>query len=175
MSAVSPITEREEKLGDDSLVEFCVKLEPPEWVQEGAYEKCLNCQDKFTYGGKHHCRLCGQMYCSRCSHKFVVPDPFKKKNKKGAARVCYGCEEICRRVGKSAVRSWSMKGQQKLDKDQGKQHLIYLPIWEPAHTFKDCPKCKKRGKGHNCRGCGRVYCSNCTVKLDVPEAFRIKK
>lgn len=42
-------------------------------------------------GEKAHCRLCGQMYCNKCSTKKHLPARFERKNKAGPVRVCNDC------------------------------------------------------------------------------------
>jgi len=59
----------------------------PEWIPDESVDKCMGCQAKFTmFLRKHHCRVCGGIFCWRCSdHKLVL------KQSDGPVRVCVSC------------------------------------------------------------------------------------
>lgn len=42
------------------------------WVNDDAVIYCYNCKEYFTFFiRKHHCRLCGRIFCYKCSNNFV--------------------------------------------------------------------------------------------------------
>ena len=53
------------------------------WVNDSAVSKCYNCETDFTfYMRKHHCRLCGRIFCYNCSNNWKeiprdIPIPTK--------------------------------------------------------------------------------------------------
>jgi hypothetical protein len=49
--------------------------EAPIWVPDSATKVCQNCGEKFTtVKRRHHCRRCGNIYCSEClQNKIVLP------------------------------------------------------------------------------------------------------
>jgi hypothetical protein len=52
------------------------------WVNDESVDSCYGCSDTFTYivNGKHHCRLCGRIFCQKCSrYKTVLPMDILKK------------------------------------------------------------------------------------------------
>lgn len=59
------------------------------WVEDRSYNSCLGCLRKFTiFLRRHHCRLCGHLFCSSCSSKRLqigssLDAPF--------VRVCESC------------------------------------------------------------------------------------
>jgi serine/threonine protein kinase len=138
-------------------------------------------------GSRHHCRLCGQLFCSACTGLYHVPVRFMQKGKVGAARVCYSCLEATlarRRVyeeklsgnATSMFSAWRQQHRGPMVSDEPGQK-IYLPEWQPKGTFPDCFKCHRsfrKGHQHNCRGCGRLMCSNCSSKMNVLALFRKK-
>lgn len=71
------------------------------WMNDAFVSDCLNCFKPFTaFRRKHHCRFCGQIYCSECTlfisysrHKEERKSGKKstKKNFSDKLRVCKGC------------------------------------------------------------------------------------
>lgn len=62
---------------------------PPKWVPDNEATRCMNCDVQFThFKRKHHCRSCGQIYCSQCSADSI---PLPKFGFKKAVRVCRLC------------------------------------------------------------------------------------
>lgn len=55
-------------------------------------KECYECSQKFsTFRRKHHCRLCGQIFCSKCCSQ-VVPGKIIKCS--GDLKVCTYCSKI---------------------------------------------------------------------------------
>jgi hypothetical protein len=52
------------------------------WVDSDSVTRCTLCDVKFTFTNrKHHCRQCGQVFCSKCSnYKVVINASLKKVN-----------------------------------------------------------------------------------------------
>jgi len=65
------------------------------WVPDDFVNECLICNIKFTVTSrKHHCRLCGRIYCTKCADKKV---PIPALGYKDEVRVCDKCFEIVQR------------------------------------------------------------------------------
>ncbi|CAI4227406.1 unnamed protein product [Auanema sp. JU1783] len=59
------------------------------WVQDVTRQRCTQCQQKFTIAErKHHCRNCGQIFCSKCS-RFESHITHMKISR--PVRVCQNC------------------------------------------------------------------------------------
>ncbi|KJH49519.1 Beige/BEACH domain protein [Dictyocaulus viviparus] len=59
------------------------------WVQDVARQRCTQCQHKFSIADrKHHCRNCGQIFCSKCS-RFESHITHMKISR--PVRVCQNC------------------------------------------------------------------------------------
>eukprot|EP00808_Paulinella_micropora_P013909 g42648.t1 len=151
---------------------------PPELVWSNNKE-CRGCKERLGIIKRHHCRLCGFLHCKRCTGKFTVPDRFEQSKKKGKVRCCYACEVMAKKLkgqpplmlrrSKGPVVSWTHPEMTKV--------VLYIPKWENSYFYKACRKCGKGGIGaigHNCRGCGKLYCSNCMVRANVPDPFKLK-
>lgn len=169
----------------------------PKWAEADAYNNCKHCKAVFKSGHKHNCRLCGELYCSACTGKFHLPTCFELKGKKGTSRVCMTCRDGCLEQRKKekaaeAEKEAASKGVKKrnvlksLEDEEpvssssssptnGGTLEIEPPEWEDISNFIDCAKCRKKGgKAHNCRACGKMFCSKCTSKMTVPPSFEKK-
>eukprot|EP00164_Ancoracysta_twista_P009209 GFYU01013555.1.p1 GENE.GFYU01013555.1~~GFYU01013555.1.p1 ORF type:complete len:530 (+),score=138.25 GFYU01013555.1:166-1755(+) len=68
------------------------KSELPKWQPDGESQTCSRCVRKFTITRRrHHCRLCGQLVCFKCSSMVTYVG-------RGKIRVCNLCES---RIGDS--------------------------------------------------------------------------
>ncbi len=55
---------------------------------------CSECDAKFSvFVRRHHCRICGRIYCSSCS-SFSVPGNLLRPPLQGKVRVCSACLEL---------------------------------------------------------------------------------
>lgn len=60
--------------------------------------------------------------------------------------------------------------------EEWSEKLFEVPTWadKKLPTCHQCDKKFSRGKQHNCRLCGHNFCSNCTLKANVPDKYRLK-
>ncbi|KAK6165394.1 hypothetical protein SNE40_022328 [Patella caerulea] len=65
------------------------------WMPDHSCKQCYDCGDKFTtFRRRHHCRVCGQIFCSKCCNQEL---PGKAIGYKGGIRVCaYCCKVVLR-------------------------------------------------------------------------------
>ncbi|XP_013390207.1 FYVE and coiled-coil domain-containing protein 1 isoform X2 [Lingula anatina] len=57
------------------------------WMDDSTVAHCLGCKSQFSLMlRKHHCRLCGRIFCWKCSDNWLDTPHSKQK-----ARVCNGC------------------------------------------------------------------------------------
>ncbi|KAH0621683.1 hypothetical protein JD844_023255 [Phrynosoma platyrhinos] len=72
------------KLGDSDLKQY--------WMPDSQCKECYDCSEKFTtFRRRHHCRLCGQIFCSRCCNQEI---PGKFMGYTGDLRACTYCRKI---------------------------------------------------------------------------------
>ena len=52
--------------------ELCIpKMTPAIWIPGKNIKKCFQCKSDFTYWNrKHHCRICGRIFCSNCCNNW---------------------------------------------------------------------------------------------------------
>ncbi|CAM4676081.1 unnamed protein product [Leuciscus chuanchicus] len=70
-------------------LEFEQKLRAEEkwWLVDKEATHCLGCQGQFTWWlRRHHCRLCGRIFCYYCSNNYVMTKNAKKER---CCRECY--------------------------------------------------------------------------------------
>ncbi|KAF9502172.1 hypothetical protein BDN71DRAFT_13186 [Pleurotus eryngii] len=59
------------------------------WMDDENCKECYDCKSLFTtWRRKHHCRICGQIFCSRCASNIIKGTRF---NHDGMVRVCNLC------------------------------------------------------------------------------------
>lgn len=87
------------------------------WVEDSTVIECQNCSAKFTmFLRKHHCRLCGKIYCHECSkYRDLIPDTILSEQSINGTwsdylgsyiymtdisrhRVCVGCHKLIEKV-----------------------------------------------------------------------------
>ncbi|ODO05657.1 hypothetical protein I350_04716 [Cryptococcus amylolentus CBS 6273] len=62
------------------------------WMADEHCKECYDCKSLFTaWRRKHHCRICGQIFCSRCASNIINARRFGKE---GVLRVCNLCLKI---------------------------------------------------------------------------------
>lgn len=72
------------------------------WLDDASAIKCRSCDRKFTtFLRKHHCRICGKIFCSNCT-TFIDGTKF---NYNGSMRVCLLCNKLADRYDDEVLSS----------------------------------------------------------------------
>ncbi|KAI8606363.1 hypothetical protein EDD21DRAFT_298271 [Dissophora ornata] len=83
------------------------------WMTDENAKECYGCSASFfVFRRKHHCRICGHIFCSKCASKII---PGIKLGYEGSLRVCNYCLDVMQQyeeqesgIGEySAGTSWS--------------------------------------------------------------------
>nr|XP_033342830.1 zinc finger FYVE domain-containing protein 1-like isoform X1 [Megalopta genalis] len=156
------------------------QVAPSYWRPNNEIKCCHNC--KIVFGStdtKHHCRACGEGFCSPCSSKRKsVPH----RNWHTPVRVCDNCyakdttcnDEVsnttddvsARKVSEHVVSTLSAVGtvinySKSLIKDS-----VRPLYWTPDSEVISCCICDKKFSVsiplHHCRDCGRGVCQDCS-------------
>merc|ERR1711865_625245 len=63
--------------------------QPPQWVADESVSECTRCSKEFNlFCRKHHCRLCGQIFCSACCGQ---KSSFPELGFTEEVRACHDC------------------------------------------------------------------------------------
>ncbi|KIK70502.1 hypothetical protein GYMLUDRAFT_972544 [Collybiopsis luxurians FD-317 M1] len=96
---------------------FCLSRDY--WMDDENAKECYDCKSIFTtWRRKHHCRICGQIFCSRCASNVVKGSRFGQE---GTVRVCNLCLEKLATVDD--------------DDDDDRRSIVSSVTSFPAHQF----------------------------------------
>ncbi|KAL1740523.1 hypothetical protein HDZ31DRAFT_47338 [Schizophyllum fasciatum] len=91
------------------------------WMDDENCKECYDCKSVFTaWRRKHHCRICGQIFCSRCASNIIKGSRFGHN---GMVRVCNLCVEKLAKVDD--------------DDDDDRRSIVSSMANFPAHQFGD--------------------------------------
>ncbi|TRM61544.1 hypothetical protein BD626DRAFT_631658 [Schizophyllum amplum] len=89
------------------------------WMDDENCKECYDCKGVFTaWRRKHHCRICGQIFCSRCASNIIKGSRFGHD---GMVRVCNLCVEKLAKVDD--------------DDDDDRRSIVSSMANFPAHQF----------------------------------------
>merc|ERR1712130_942873 len=140
----------------NSYTKISVKDRLPRWVPDESIMNCTDCQIEFTFlNRRHHCRLCGQIFCDACSNPKVGISGFP-----APVRVCVQCIN-------SKTTSFQPKSILLNQKERRTR-------WVPDVQRESCFTCNKifgiLNLRHHCRACGELFCATCSqysIKLST--------
>ncbi|XP_050073335.1 putative 1-phosphatidylinositol 3-phosphate 5-kinase [Anopheles maculipalpis] len=94
------------------------------WMPDSTSIECYDCSVKFsTFRRKHHCRLCGQIFCTKCCNQVVTG---KIINCSDDLRVCNYCSKVVLTYLKSSSIAADLKPDLKALQDDLDQKLSTL-------------------------------------------------
>lgn len=80
------------------------------WVDDNSVTKCYNCRDNFSlFNRRHHCRLCGKIFCYTCSDyyiytnlnsKLISIDDYSNECINTNGNVCFKKKKLCYQCNK---------------------------------------------------------------------------
>lgn len=144
-------------------------IRAPQWADDSDVAACTACHTAFSMlVWKHHCRMCGQIFCASCSpHSTPIPafglmEP---------VRVCVLC--VSAHLPDSSLLNTSVdKENDSISRNsfRGVQRVLFaesagsvrpsMGLWLPDSASQTCLQC---GTGfglftrrHHCRTCGKV-------------------
>ncbi|KAG7843496.1 hypothetical protein KL942_000592 [Ogataea angusta] len=90
------------------------------WLDDSSATKCRSCDRTFTtFRRRHHCRICGKIFCSNCT-TFIDGDKF---NHPGKMRVCLLCLKLADRYEEYASSEDESVGDESTSSTQVSETL----------------------------------------------------
>lgn len=146
------------------------KVSKTRWEKDEHHDRCdrFDCSQYFGFWHRrHHCRICGKIYCSACV-------PFSGYYKFRICLSCYFFVTFIQRKDNDrprkrmllrfttnlivSARNCNMTTIQRLCNRK------WLPHWQ-ENEAKVCKECQSvftwKNRRHHCRICGMIYCSSC--------------
>lgn len=72
------------------------------WMPDDQVKECYECNEKFTtFRRRHHCRVCGQIFCGKCSDH-EIPSQLIFNNTTGNIRTCSFCHSFVSKMQRDA-------------------------------------------------------------------------
>ena len=66
------------------------------WVPDSEVKQCYNCGIDFSFiERKHHCRVCGNIFCKKCTFSFYERTYFDVE---GELKCCAYCQDMCKKL-----------------------------------------------------------------------------
>ncbi|MBP7231595.1 MAG: FYVE zinc finger domain-containing protein [Syntrophaceae bacterium] len=105
------------------------------WVKDEEVSSCPACGKSLSAGmftsGKHHCRICGGVFCGDCCSSFKVPEWIDKKQ----IRVCKACRSI---IATPSFRK--MVSERKAPKPKAQRDFKPIPQQAAKPSVQQPPK-----------------------------------
>ena len=120
-----------------------------EWIKDKQSNECLSCHSEFgLFTRRHHCRLCGGLYCSDCSNQTVDLTKFRLDN----VRVCTPCFQVVgvmthgeslivhRTKVNQKIKAADKKKQNKPNREAGADTAASRPATSSAASNSSTPR-----------------------------------
>lgn len=93
----------------------------PRWIRDEETTECTNCNEKFTFTlRRHHCRLCGHIFCHKCSDRWLLTPHSSKR-----VRSCDVCADAFKEAHGEAYDAVDAPAQyRELQGEEIKQYEI---------------------------------------------------
>ncbi|XP_032663167.1 1-phosphatidylinositol 3-phosphate 5-kinase isoform X1 [Odontomachus brunneus] len=103
------------------------------WMPDSVSKQCYECGERFTtFRRRHHCRVCGQIFCSKCCSDQI---PGKIMGCTGDLRVCtYCCKVVLSYLQSSDMRSDLSADLKALQEDLQVKYGNNSPLLARKHT-----------------------------------------
>lgn len=80
----------------DDLLSNSVGYVKPYWIPDNEAPACMGCSTKFNLiVRRHHCRGCGQVFCSSCCH-YYIKLPYLSYKEGRICKICVNLLDCCK-------------------------------------------------------------------------------
>jgi 1-phosphatidylinositol-3-phosphate 5-kinase len=102
------------------------------WMRDEKVKECYDCKQQFTaFRRRHHCRICGQIFCHRCASSIVSGEQFGYQ---GEIRACNYCIKVVDDYYKNPASHKVNIPSQSLDRNRSSLQLGKQPSLAGSFT-----------------------------------------
>ena len=96
-------------------------MAPPTWVPDKSSSTCYACARPFDWlRRKHHCRLCGYIFCGECTaQRSMLPKAFELRK---PGRVCDACHDTIQPLQQELIATISLQNRENCQYDPASYH-----------------------------------------------------
>ena len=121
-------------------------MSPPTWVPDKSCSTCYSCARPFDWlRRKHHCRLCGYIFCGDCTtQRSMLPKGFQLRK---PGRVCDACHDTIQPLQRELIATISLQNREntQYNPDSYQRHLnapfkrtLSGEIRKAAYAIRNC-------------------------------------
>ncbi|TFK43397.1 hypothetical protein BDQ12DRAFT_695591 [Crucibulum laeve] len=127
-----------------------------QWERDETVHKCRDCQRRFNFITRRHCRKCGKIFCDRCSSQRVVLDPsdivhdpalVESSASPSSQRVCQTCFDEVNASVPSRLHGGGPTAMERIVVDQERLtvpgRLTRRESSSQLSDLADCPVCNQ--------------------------------
>ncbi|KAJ7047493.1 FYVE-domain-containing protein, partial [Mycena alexandri] len=127
-----------------------------QWERDDTVHQCRDCQRRFNFLTRRHCRRCGRIFCDRCSvyralldPSDIVQDPAFPESTASASsqRVCSSCHDEVNAAVPSRLYGMRATSMERIEVDQERLvipgHLSRRQSSSQLSDLADCPVCNR--------------------------------
>ncbi|KZV69853.1 hypothetical protein PENSPDRAFT_675923 [Peniophora sp. CONT] len=125
------------------------------WERDHQVSTCRDCQRRFTFILRRHCRRCGRIFCDRCSSyrtlldpSDIVHDPATGESSTASTstqRVCQSCYEAVNMTVPSPLQGSRVASMERIFIDQGRLSVPRAARQSSSQLsdLNECPVCSR--------------------------------
>ncbi|KAJ7638693.1 FYVE-domain-containing protein [Roridomyces roridus] len=127
-----------------------------QWERDETVHQCRDCQRRFGFLTRRHCRRCGRIFCDRCSMYRALLDPAdivhdpafpEGTPSAGSQRVCSACHDEVNASVPSRLYGMRATSLERIEVDQGRLlspgHLSRRQSSSQLSDLAECPVCNR--------------------------------
>ncbi|KAJ7068152.1 hypothetical protein C8F01DRAFT_1334775, partial [Mycena amicta] len=129
----------------------------PTWERDETVQQCRDCQRRFTFLLRRHCRRCGRIFCDRCSMYRALLDPsdivqdptFPEASASASSqRVCSSCHDEVNASVPSRLYGLRATSMERIEVDQERlsipgRNLSRRQSSSQLSDLAECPVCNR--------------------------------
>ncbi|KAG6817214.1 hypothetical protein H0H87_011572 [Tephrocybe sp. NHM501043] len=128
----------------------------PHWERDEAVSSCRDCQRRFNFLTRRHCRKCGRIFCDRCSSRRLLLDPSdivhdpafpEVQASASSQRVCESCFEEANAGVPARLLSTRNMSMERIFVDQARLsvpgRLTRRQSSSQLSDLAECPVCNR--------------------------------